>query len=161
MRRAIYSIHRQSGSGQSILAADRNNVWLECNVSLQQGQAGETELLEDIHVRDAEYQAWLRELRYHHDGKVARKTTSDVVRSQADVIKIVSLVPEQSYEAQFLELLFVDLLATQLRTHGNIEVEYSSPGPSARNLPDNSIIRFELDSVLDGSAWFVHLRVAA
>jgi len=164
LRRALSNIRRAGGDLSDLIEADRSSVRLLPEVELAEDPAGGA-LLDDIAVRDPAWLAWLREARLGLDGPPA--PGGPVVVDPAEILAerpaalhvvIRSLVPQDLHEPRFLARFFCDMMATRLRSMGDIEVEFeetTAPRDAAGH------VLMEVESAVAGEEWYVHLRMCA
>ncbi len=169
LRRALSNLRTTLGADSGILHTDRTNVWLGRDVvaDLRPDLIAQSEILEDVNVRDPEFENWLRDLRQMHD---AASEAPQVfvpaprpVRNGATRVVICRVARPEGPEQEFLANLLTDGLSSRFNALGDATVRVFD---GDRTRPDDdddqdASIRIEVESVTAGGEWLVHLRALA
>ncbi|RVT82240.1 hypothetical protein DXV76_17345 [Rhodobacteraceae bacterium CCMM004] len=144
------------GDDVGLLGSDRLNLWLEPPVTLERHVPliGVSDVLEDLDVRDPEFEDWLREIRSVEDATAAPGGGGGT--RTAPVVSIVSQSNSEGPEASFLSTYFTDSLASRLKALGDVEVRVRAPGGAPDKPPP--LAQIEVDSMVDAGGWYVNLR---
>jgi hypothetical protein len=169
LRRALSNLRATFGTESEILHTDRNSVWLGSHVvaDLRPDLMAQSEILEDLNVRDPEFENWLRDLRQMHDREPEASAIECPVprraRSGATEIVICRTAPPQGSEESFLASLLSDGLSSRFNALGDATVRVLDRGDDTADEDDDraAVIRIEVESVTAGGDWLVHLRAVA
>lgn len=169
LRRALSNLRATFGPDSGILHADRTNVWLGPHVvaDLRPDLIPRSEILEDVNVRDPEFENWLRDLRQMHDADppvpVADTAARRPTRSGATRIVICRPAPTGGPEESFLASLLTDGLSSRFNALGDATVRVLDGDETLPEECDDAAgsIRIEAESVTAGGEWLVHLRAVA
>jgi len=168
LRRALANIRQTLGPARHLIGADAGNLWLEPGVALdlRPELAGRLDLLEDLNVRDPEFDDWLREQRQADAAGVpaAPVAPAPPPRRGGDGLQPAGLIVERpppgaTPEARYLAGLLADGLAQRLHALGDAGVRIVEPG-EAEGEADiaRRLVRISVESVVAGGRWHVHLR---
>lgn len=169
LRQALAKCRKAFGAGADCLRADRSFIWLSPQAAIDETAPGEpADYLEDIDIRDPEFENWLRDLRQSRASLPQRLAQEPgPVRPGRPQVEIVHHAIGATLEGRFLSRDLAGRIAQGLQAAGDIDIEMDIdilPGatvflpstPDGPQAPDGSV---QIETLDDDSFWHVLVRV--
>lgn len=162
-RQALTHVRKALGPLSDRLKSDRSALWLDPRVPVPaNGGTGEGEMLDDLDVRDPEFDSWLRDLRQGADtAPVPTRTAPQAGRAAGrgprPVVVVQTSGQEQTPRGQFLGRAMGLCIVGQLSLQGDVEVILQSQnGPQGP--PEHADARIEIETLGEDATWYVLMR---
>lgn len=161
-RQALANMRKALGPLSARVCSNRSAIWLEPMVAVDPDLDSDlAELLDDLDVRDPEFDDWLRDLRMRH--QVVRPASAPVVdpapngaKRPAVIIRNVGLAGTE--RASFLLRALSQRLEGELVLIGDVDVLLTK-GQAEAEAADCASALIEVESLDDAERWFVLMRV--
>jgi hypothetical protein len=158
-RQALANVRKALGPLSDNLKSDRMALWLEPTAEMaSQSGAGDAEMLDDLDVRDPEFDAWLRDVRQRQDSQyLPADTFPAAVKGGKPVVDIHYSDMEETAKGRFLARSLALMLADELSLAGDIDVRIglSAEGQKPDGDGDASII---VETLGEAETWYVLVR---
>jgi hypothetical protein len=164
LRRALCDLRIGLGQAGGGLCSDRNDIWFGETIDVIDNKAflPKSELLETIDVADPEFEDWLRDLRYSDQKPVLTPVAPPVARQGPHTLVLVDVRTQSgNSEDVFLTSFLTDTLSNRLMAESSVEVLVGDTIDRKRMMDAETILRFELVSVISSGRWNVHMRAFA
>lgn len=181
LRRTLCDLRRTLGEASCILASDRFEVWLTDAARIDQCDklAGLAELLEAIEVPDPAFEDWLRDLRAtdratgetqasHPSQARPGASGAGFARSpieggprRSDVVVICRSRGGHDRDADFFADCLIGALSERMEAEGAVAIQFDDETAPDRAVPQDTLLRIELSSLVEHGHWNAHMRALA
>jgi hypothetical protein len=160
-RQALANVRKALGPMSSRVCSNRTAVWLDPAVPVDpDADSDVAELLDDLDVRDPEFDDWLRDLRLRHQtSQIASPPAFEISqRNKRPFVVIRNTGLQGTDRAAFLLRALAQRLEGELVLIGNVDVLLAERlGDADPNEPSSAQI--EIESLDEEDRWFVLMRV--
>jgi tetratricopeptide (TPR) repeat protein len=158
-RQALANVRKALGPLSDNLNSDRTALWLDPKADISRPtDAGDAELLDDLDVRDPEFDSWLRDVRQRQHGEDGhRRAHAAEDRSTKPVVDIHYSDMEQTAKGRFLARSLALMVADELSLAGDIEVRISLTDEAGKpeDEADASVV---VETLGEAETWYVLVR---
>ncbi len=165
LRRCLCNIRQSAGNHADFIVGSRNDISLANTVTVDEGDPDKTDLLllEDLHVKDPEFDDWLRSIRQIDDPDKPPKLLpipQQIIRSDTPEVEIrlIEVLRPTGSEETFLQSFLTDNLSAQMMSQGDglniTRYAYGAPVPDTKQ----GTIDVSVESLNTQGIWRVNLR---
>lgn len=165
LRQVLKNLRKSLGPDhEQYLCADRARVRLVCKINLidPEPMRASCELLEDIDVRDPEFECWIRDLRLGESAAPEPKTDSRVqapgTRLRHSAVGLCLTGQGMTREEELIATTLVDAIAEQLQSTGTMAAQILSPNHKSPEHADLDAF-IEIQCLAKDGDWFANVRV--
>lgn len=161
LRQTLSKIRRDLGPDSEILGANRDSVWLSSVISIDESSVADgSEFLEDLDIKDPEFENWLRDMRHLRYGRGKEyETQPKTVTHKKPMVAILQFATGPAIEGRFLTQSLAGRIADALRTAGDVVIDMSATTHLFEQGGQNASICIE--TLEDAHFWYANLRVLA
>ncbi len=157
-RQALANVRKALGSLSENLKSDRTALWLEPKAEIaQSSDAQDAEMLDDLDVRDPEFDSWLRDIRMQTQQSGDGHQAATEARGTKPVVDIHYSDMEETAKGRFLARSLALMVADELSLAGDIDVRISltADGQQGDGDADASVV---VETLGESETWYVLVR---